>query len=289
MTRTSTDAVGSGAPPGLSVDDQQNVYAATGNGPFDSARQKWADSVIRLQPFGVVDSSYTPIDHDNLFHNDYDLGGASPVLLPPQSLGGQDREGTAITTNVIVTGGKDGRLYFLNGDSLGGLGHPLWKPGVFPGGIDAYYAGIAITPAYFDAGSAGRFVYACSGGAGAFKGLVAAHFDDLNGETMLGIRLVQFEGERFTGAPGTPFVSSNGANDGIVWVVDSFRFADDNGDDSVLRAWDAVSGRLLYSSPQTAAQKLGDGRKFVSLCVVKGRVFVPAAGVVCYGLKPEDE
>jgi hypothetical protein len=65
--------------------------------------------------------------------------------------------------------------------------------------------------------------------------------------------LHQFEGRRLNGAPGTPFVSSNGVKDAVVWVVESNRFADDDGDDSVLHAWNAVTGELL---PKTAAQNL---------------------------------
>jgi hypothetical protein len=67
-------------------------------------------------------------------------------------------------------------------------------------------------------------------------------------------------------------VSSNGATNGIVWAVGSFRQEDDDGEDSILRAWDAVTGELLYSSPQTAPQKLSNGRKFSSIAVLQGKV-----------------
>src|SRR6266852_3590842 len=100
--------------------------------------------------------------------------------------------------------------------------------------------------------------------------------------------LHQFEGRRLNGAPGTPFVSSNGVKDAVVWVVESNRFEDDDGGDSMLHAWNAVTGELLYSSPRTAAQNLGDGRKFSSIAVVKGKVLVGAASIACYGLKRED-
>jgi hypothetical protein len=117
---------------------------------------------------------------------------------------------------------------------------------------------------------------------------VAIHFDDIEGEGQFGLRVIRFEGRRLNGAPGTPFVSSNGAKDAVVWVVESNRFENDDGDDSVLHAWNAVTGELLYSSPKTATQNLGNGRKFSSIAVLKGKVLVGAASIACYGLKRED-
>jgi hypothetical protein len=275
---------------GVSVDDAGRLYAVTGNGQWNGTTN-FANTMLRLGPTGFgVGGYYTPRASDQIWSGDYDLGGSSATLLPPQPL---DPVGK-VFGNLLVTGGKDGHIYFVCADGLEppqslNRGHAMWRPKVYAENSKPYDGGIAVTPAYFDAGgSTGRFLYFASAADGPYHGLAAVKLDDLNGESMLGARVIQFNSERFRGAPGTPFVSSNGQDNGIVWVVDSFRGEDDDGPASVLRAFDAVTGRLLYSSPKTPAQQLGDGRKFVGLIVVKGRAFVPADGVVCYGLKNED-
>jgi hypothetical protein len=272
---------------GVSVDNAQRMYTVAGNGKWDG-REKWADSIIKLADLGSVLDSYTARDWKTLFDSDFDLGSCSAVLLPPIRTFQSRRETGVAAVNVVATGAKDGRVYLADADSLGGLGHALWRQRQFSAGSNLYTDGIGVTPAFLDAGAAGSFLYYCSASDTSHHGMVALHFDDIEGEGMFGIRVLQFEGSRFNGAPGAPFVSSNGSGDGIVWTVDSFRQQKDDGEDSVLKAWDAVTGELLYSSPQTPAQKLGNGRKFVGLAVLKGKVLVPCASVACYGLKRGD-
>jgi hypothetical protein len=286
---------------GIAVDDLNRMYAVSGNGKFDGV-ENFANSVLKLADLRAVVDRYTARDWQWMRDNDRDLGSCSAVLLPPIALV-QDVTGAAApgTVNVVATGGKDGRVYLLDADALGpstpqeprSVGGAFWRQKIFSDGKNLYTDGIGITPAFYDAGARGKFLYYCS--ASDFssdtphRGMVAIQFDHLEGEGHFGVYAVQFEGPRFTGAPGAPFVSSNGAADGIVWAVDSFRGEnDDGGGDSILRAWDAVTGELLYSSPQTTAQKLGNGRKFSSIAVLQGKVSVGAASIACYGLKRED-
>ncbi len=279
---------------GLSIDDPGSIYAVTGNGVFDGDT-KFGCSIVKLggssetsSGIGVV-AHYTPTDWNDLFGSDEDLGGSSAVLLPPQPMLLHAPSSSIptpgdFTRNVIVTAGKGGRVYFVPGDLVQDsheLGHAMWRKQIFEAGHDVTGCGITVTAAYYDTGANGRYVYVASAAHGdgdLHHGLVAVKLDDLNGETMLGARIIQFEGPDFVGAPGSPFVSSNGPNDGIVWLVDSHRLSKDDGDPSILRAWDAVTGQLLYHDV------VGDGRKFVGLTVVNGKVFVPTAGVVCYGI-----
>jgi hypothetical protein len=270
---------------GISVDDNSMMYTVSGNGKFDG-NENWGDTIIKLKDLEKVFDSYTARDFEAKFNNDQDLGSCSAVLLPPIQLTGDVFRSTV---NLVATGGKDGRVYLLNADALGGVGGGFWKQQLFSGGNKLYTDGIGVTPAFFDGGPAGKFLYYCSASDSPNRGMVAVHFDDVEGEGHFGVRVLQFEGKRFTGAPGSPFVSSNGASDAIVWAVDSFRPSDDNqGQDSILRAWDAVTGELLYSSPETKAQTLGNGRKFASIAVIKGKVVVGAQNVACYGMKRED-
>jgi Beta/Gamma crystallin/PQQ enzyme repeat len=272
---------------GIAVDDDLRMYAVSGNGKFDG-KEKWADSVLKLADLQSVLDSYTARDWNWMFDNDTDLGSCSTVLLPPIQTTLAAAGAAPSTLNVIATGGKDGRVYLVNADDLGQVGGALWRQRIFSSGAQLYSCGIGVTPAYFDGGSAGKYLYYCSASDAPHRGMVAIQFDDIEGEGQFGLRVIQFEGRRLNGAPGTPFVSSNGARDAVVWVVESNRFEDDDGGDSVLHAWNAVTGELLYSSPRTAAQNLGDGRKFSSIAVLKGKVLVGATSIACYGLKRED-
>jgi hypothetical protein len=272
---------------GIALDDLKRMYAVSGNGKFDGV-ENYANTVLKLADLRAVVDSYTARDWQWMRDYDRDLGSCSAVLLPPMALSQNVTGAAPGTVNVVVTGGKDGRVYLLNADALGGIGGAFWRQRIFSDDNQPYHGGIAITPAFYNAGARGKFLYYCSASDSPHRGMVAIQFDHLEGEGHFGVRAIQFEGPRFTGAPGAPFVSSNGAADGIVWAVDSFRQQSDDGEDSILRAWDAVTGELLYSSPQTAAQKLGNGRKFSGVAVLQGKVLVGAESIACYGLKRED-
>jgi outer membrane protein assembly factor BamB len=281
---------------GPSVDDQNRIYAATGNGVWNG-KTNFANSIVRLSgnstPLTV--EYYTPRNWDQLRQGDRDLGGSSALILPLQSLGVDPATNREAFANVVVTAGKEGVMYFVNADDLSaagdihGTGRGMWQFRLFDGDAFPYSGGISITPAYFDAGAGGRFLYVASPAGSPFHGVVALKLDDLNGETMFGGSVIQFEGGSFHSAPGTPFVTSNGPNDGVVWIVDSHRDGGDGGPESVIKAFDALNGRLLWSSPAYNEQKIGDGRKFVGIVVSQGRLLVPGTGVCCYSLSvPED-
>ena len=302
------DETGGGiwGPGGVAIDDALNLFLSTGNGNFDgnTGGQDFADSVLSFVKNNIAfppRDCYTPRNWPDLRQNDLDLGGSDPILLPAQFRA----PGIVGLMNLAVCGGKDGRVYFVNRDDMGlmhflnpvadGLGYSIWRPQLFSGGGDSSKGGITTSPAYFDGGGAGRYVYLCSPSGSPYRGLIAIKFDDLNGETQLGAQVMQFGGDQMRG-PASPFVSSNGPANGIVWAVESRRDDTDSPPTpSILHAWDAVSGRLLYSSPLTTefgitgtGESLGDGRKFTPPVVVNGRVFLGTNGVVAYGLGTTD-
>jgi len=81
--------------------------------------------VIRLGPgptfSGNTTDYYAPSNWESLDGSDTDLGGASEVLL--------DMPGSTYP-HLVAAGGKDGNLYILNRDNLGGIGHELLKTSV---------------------------------------------------------------------------------------------------------------------------------------------------------------
>lgn len=103
--------------------DGQFVYCQTGNGTFgpDSygTQIDYGDTVLKLSGQvnieGVVDF-FTPCDQDLLNGGDADLGSGGPMLFPDQSAGP--------FPHLAVTAGKEGTIYLLNRDNMGGYTAP---------------------------------------------------------------------------------------------------------------------------------------------------------------------
>ena len=94
------------------VDAGGNLYYETGNGNYDGI-SNFGNSVIRISsgPHGFsVSDWFTPDNWQSLTDNDLDLSSAGPLLAPG--------------TTSIFAAGKNGTIYVLNTQSLGGL-----KPG----------------------------------------------------------------------------------------------------------------------------------------------------------------
>ena len=86
-------------------DTAGNAYFPTGNGTFDGTTD-FGESIVKLSPgsLNVLDY-FAPSDYATLNSQDLDFGSAGPTLLPGGSL--------------MVQGGKEGKLYLLNTNSLG--------------------------------------------------------------------------------------------------------------------------------------------------------------------------
>jgi len=101
---------------GPSVDSNGNVYLATGDGLFDYdlGGLDYGSTLMKVSLNGdalsLVDY-FTPYNQDYLNDNDLDLGSGGLVLLPPQS---------GPYPNLGVIAGKEGTIYLINQDSLGG-------------------------------------------------------------------------------------------------------------------------------------------------------------------------
>ena len=109
---------------GLVSDGPNQILLATGNGiappasPGDTPPSTLSESVIRL----VVGTNgqltptdfFSPSDAPTLDQNDTDLGSGGPVALPSQYFG------NTAYPDLLVEVGKDGRIFLLNRDNLGG-------------------------------------------------------------------------------------------------------------------------------------------------------------------------
>jgi hypothetical protein len=111
---------------GPSVDDQGNVYLATGNGSYDG-KTEYSDSVLKIKLDGgklSIQDWFTPVNQTLLKNWDYDLGSGGVAMIP--------------TSHLAVAGGKEGRMYLLDRNNLGKgaapslqsfqVTHPMPKP-----------------------------------------------------------------------------------------------------------------------------------------------------------------
>jgi uncharacterized protein (TIGR03437 family) len=102
---------------GPAADTDGNVYAVSANGDFDGniAAARYDESVLRFPPGSAlsVADMFTPFNKSALDAGDLDIGSSGAILLP-------DDVGSAAHPHLLFTSGKEGRLYLLDRDSLGG-------------------------------------------------------------------------------------------------------------------------------------------------------------------------
>jgi outer membrane protein assembly factor BamB len=279
--RSGSDPAGAGiwqSGGGLVSDGSGYIVFASGNGgspgspiPGTSPPADLADAVARLQvqndgTLEAVDF-FTPYDAaTNLDPNDIDLGSGTPVALPPAYFG------TATYPHVLAMIGKQGYLYTMNADSLGGcqqapggeddvinrsalLGGVWSRPAVWPG--DGGYI-------YFPTASPGDTVEEPGGPFLAMKYGV-----DNQGKPRF--TLAGTTPDTFYFGSGAPVVTSDGAVSGsaLVWTVAN---TDDATGAAELRAYDPVpvggAPVVRWSSP------IGTVSKFAPPGIGYGRVYV---------------
>ena len=108
----------------IAADSSNNLYAITGNGTFDAnaanpPNNDYGDSLLELNavlPGSLAVSQYfTPSDQLSDAQDDNDFGSGGAAVLADLPAGSP-------VTHLVMGGGKDGNLYVLNRDMLGGLG-----------------------------------------------------------------------------------------------------------------------------------------------------------------------
>jgi hypothetical protein len=125
--------------PGSLPTDGTSVFPVTGN---TENAQTWGqgEAVLRIGPSltfsNMAADYYTPNNWQDLDNGDTDLGGANDFLL--------DMPGAPVP-HLVIAPGKDGNLYILNRDMLGGMGAELSKVNIAGGNING--AGATYTTA----------------------------------------------------------------------------------------------------------------------------------------------
>lgn len=263
-----------GAP---ATDGLGNLYVMTGV-DFGDPAPGFNDAFLKLRAsdLSVLDS-FTPSNEGFLRSNDADLGSGAPMLLPDNS---------SAHPHELVGGGKDGRVFVLDRDHMGGFKPPT-NPAcdntpappascdnavqTIPNIGNAEFDNIFDTPAYFN-------------------GLVYFHpqtstlqaFQYSNGT----LSRVASAAITFGAHGATPSISANGNSDGIVWELQVDAWSTKG--PAVLRAAKAENIAIeLYNSRQAANGRdtAGPAVKFTTPTVANGRVYVGTGNQLdVYGL-----
>ena len=264
---------------GMAADAQGNLYVVTGNGtvgdngdPTDPTNR--GSSALKLTPSGAslsVASYFTPSNYQVLNDYDLDYGGMGALMIP--------------SSNFYLTGAKDGTLYLLNKDDMGGYVQSSnnVQQTVPLGGNDA---NMHCQAAYYKSGTK-EFVYVWSEN----DPLRAIPFDRAS-------NLLSPERETVATVAG-PIgqsgailsVSSNGnqAGTGILWA--SYAANGDAEHDvrpGILRAFDANDvTKELWNNLQSPSDAAGTYAKFAAPTIANGHVYLPTFSnrVVVYGLR----
>jgi hypothetical protein len=260
---------------GPSSDAQGNVYVSIANGPFDAFGTQpganYGDSVVKLKPGAhalALADFFTPYNQAKMAEDDLDLGSAGVVLLPEQP---------GLSVRLAVTSGKDGHIYLLNRDNLGGYNQGKGNPQILQE-ISGQLKQQMGTPAYWN----GR-VYFGPGISPQKDGIKA--FALRNGK--LSATPVSQTAAITHLTRGTVSISANGNGNAIVWMVEGDAYFNPHQGSAVLHAYDANSlSRELYNSNQRPARDSpGQASKFTVPTVADGKVFVGGANQVSvYGL-----
>lgn len=260
---------------GPAFDADGNLYIATGNGSFDG-NQKFGMSLLKLAPrtLGRIDY-FTPSNYAELNDADLDLGSAGPSLLPDRDL--------------LVTGGKGGRIYLLN---KGNLGHradgdtqipqrfAAVSTAPHPSGTHHIHNGVVMWKS-----PAGTNMYVW----GENDYLRAYRFNESSGKfdtPALAVGSV-LPPEGMPG--GMMSLSANGSQPGtaILWATtQAVGDANNFTVPGTLHAFDAVNLRLLWQSRAVGDDMLSLA-KYNAPLIANGKVYVPSFSntISVYGLR----
>jgi hypothetical protein len=274
-----------GAP---SADAAGHLYVITGNGGFDvtnaaAPNNDYGDSFLQLASSAgaiSVSSWFTPTDQltDNLQDRDFGAGGSAVVL----------NLGAGSPQHLVIGGGKDGTLYLLNGDAMGGLGDGHARQ-FFALGHAIFATGAFWNNTFYIAGLNGPMnAFAFDPGTGMFNATATS------------------QSHATFGFPGsTPSVSALGSTNGIVWSLDNGQYCTHESrgcGPAVLHAHNAANLAMeLWNSSLVAADAAGNAVKFTVPTVANGKIYVGNRGnntggpdsssstpgqIDVYGLKP---
>jgi hypothetical protein len=257
---------------GLMSDGPGRIILSTGNGVSPapghgtSPPAALGDAVVRLgvQSDGTLAAQdfFSPANAPTLDVNDQDFGSGGPVGLP---------FGTTAYPHLLVQAGKDGRVFLLNRDNLGGretgtnhTDNPLSVAGPYQGQWGH--------PAAFGGSGGADYVYYSGTGA---PGDVLRALKFNSSGTKPTLQDVANSASTMGPGSGSPVVTSNGSDpaSAVVWEVSSTANSGVNGR---LQAFDAVPQKVgsALQLKQIWSAPIGTASKFSVPATDNGRVYV---------------
>jgi hypothetical protein len=247
-----------------------------------------SESDVRLvaQGDGSLNATdfFTPYDAVTLDDDDLDFGSGSPVLLP-------DQFGTATVPRLLIQTGKEGYVYLLNAQDLGG---------VSPGDAGALaeagtYGGAWSTPGVWPGDGGYIYITTADGGTQSLGNATQGDFNVFQvvkpsgSSSSFGLALVAKGPQSVGYGTSGPIVTSDGSSAGsaVVWVV---QLPDGGGSEANLQAFSAVPSAGSGSAPGTLALinqwPVTSATKFVPPGVGDNRLFVATTDgrVIAFGL-----
>jgi hypothetical protein len=176
----------------------------------------------------------------------------------------------------MIGGGKNGSLYVLNRDNLGAYSYPCPdspnRVQVVPGD-----SSIFSTPLFWN-----NFIYIAAANS-KLKAL------PMNGGVLNSMPVASQSSEILGPQGATPVVSSNQANNAIIWLIDSSGAHVAPNAAAVLRAFDAndLSNEIYNSGMLASRDAAGLAVRFTVPTVANGKVYVGTQSELdVYGLLP---
>jgi hypothetical protein len=262
---------------GLMSDGPGRIFVGTGNPgapPKPTAGTSppgnLGESIVRLrvQPDGTLAAAdfFAPFDAAELDTWDADFASGGPVGLPDRWFG------TPAVPHVAVAVGKQGYVYLLDRDDLGGIG-------TGPNGSDAVVqrvgpsGGVWARPGVWPGDGGYVYVPTASGGnsGSSSSGFLHVYRYGTSPAGRPTLSLVATSADSFGFSSSSPVITSDGTTSGsaLVWVVWT---GGGSGQGAQLRAYDPVPAGgvpvLRWSAP------IGTSAKFAMPGVGAGRIFV---------------
>jgi hypothetical protein len=246
---------------GPSADSNHEVFVLTGDGPFDANRGgvSYSESFLRLGAAGAlsVEDYFSPCDQTTLASAGLDVGASAPLLLP-------DSAGSASQPHLMIGASKNGSLYLANRDNLGGF--DTICPDL-SSRVQTVLVGdgpILSTPVFWN-----NSVYLAAGN-GKLKAFPVA------GGVLASSPAASQSPETFGPQGATPVISSKGASNALIWLIDSSGALATPNTPAILRAFDPnnLSSEIYNSAMAPSRDTAGLAVKFTVPTVANAKVYV---------------
>jgi outer membrane protein assembly factor BamB len=265
---------------GAAIGTDGTIFAEIGDGEWNPSKGQYSDTIWALSPKDLkLKDWYTPSNREWITKRDLDMN-TTPTVFPYK---GRD---------LIVAGGKEGRLFLLDSQSLGGPNHrtPLYRtPLICNDEVDFAGYGIWGGLASWEDSKGTRWVLApvwgpltndvkfpVTNGDAPHGSIVAFKVEEKDGKTVLSPAWVS----RDMIIPAPPVVAN-----GVVFGLSSGEFVRQANENqgglfssaqraersvhATLYALDAETGKELYSS----GESITSFTHFASMAVANGRVY----------------